>query len=545
MQNYEDEDNLIELEELRLKNINSIPYDLLNGGFCSNIYGNNDIHKKSISNDEGILQKSEQSFDTSDKTEIIIESDDYDNGKLFSKTSFESYDENKRKGEIKMDYSEYDEYIKQSEERNKRMQKDKPEFENNEKPENTEINKHEKEDNGLKKVEMRDESQEDKKTKGNDSDLFEKKKKKRVFPIILLIILAILLILGAYFFMEYNKMIKPMATKENAQDIKFEVKKGDTLNDVSEELEKVGLIRDKEFFKLYWKLNKISDFKSGKYKISTSADVKEIVDILNQGKVDTERIVLTIIEGSNMQSIAKKVAQITETTEKDFFEYMTDEKFLNELIEKYWFLTDEIKNKDIYYALEGYLFPETYFFTPQDATIKNVIYTMLDQMEKELAEYKPLYVDRDGNMLHSEKYTIGQRLALASVVEKEANSKEDKKNVAGLFYNRLKLNMSLGSDVTTYYAIKVNLYERDLTINELNMENKYNTRGPNMQGKLPIGPICSPSREAIQAAFKPNKIDAIFFVSDKDGKLYFSKTLSEHDAIIDKLKAENKWHVYK
>ena len=104
--------------------------------------------------------------------------------------------------------------------------------------------------------------------------------------------------------------------------------------------------------------------------------------------------------------------------------------------------------------------------------------------------------------------------------------------------------MSLGSDVTAYYAFKVDMGERDLYAKELNTENPYNTRGPNMEGKLPVGPICSPSREAINAAINYTDTDNLYFVADKNKKVYFTKTYEEHTNLIKQLKSDGLWYEY-
>ena len=130
------------------------------------------------------------------------------------------------------------------------------------------------------------------------------------------------------------------------------------------------------------------------------------------------------------------------------------------------------------------------------------------------------------------------------MAEKEANTLEDRKEVIGVFLNRISKGMNLGSDVTTYYAIGVNMGERDLYQKELDSYNPYNTRGPNMGGKLPIGPISSVSKNSIKAALYPSNTDYIFFVADKNGKLYFSKTNYEHEKIINNLKNQGLWFEY-
>lgn len=101
-----------------------------------------------------------------------------------------------------------------------------------------------------------------------------------------------------------------------------------------------------------------------------------------------------------------------------------------------------------------------------------------------------------------------------------------------------------GSDVTTYYAAKVDIGERDLYQKELDDENPYNTRGPNMEGKLPIGPISSVSKASIEAALNPSDTDYLYFVADKNGDVYFTKTVSEHNRKINELREQGKWLEY-
>ena len=120
----------------------------------------------------------------------------------------------------------------------------------------------------------------------------------------------------------------------------------------------------------------------------------------------------------------------------------------------------------------------------------------------------------------------------------------DRKNVASVFYNRLDLGMSLGSDVTTYYAVKTDMGDRDLYQAEIDRYNAYNTRGPNMEGKLPIGPISSIGRASIEAAIEPSDTDYLFFVADKNGKLYFTKTNSEHIQVVNNLQSTGMWYEY-
>ena len=117
-------------------------------------------------------------------------------------------------------------------------------------------------------------------------------------------------------------------------------------------------------------------------------------------------------------------------------------------------------------------------------------------------------------------------------------------SVTSVFYiYLLKENFAQIPD-QLYYAAKVEMNERDIYKSELNAKNPYNTRGPNMGGKIPIGPICNPSKTAIEAALDYTETDAYYFVADKNGKVYFTKNNDEHIKMINKLKNEGLWYTY-
>ena len=211
--------------------------------------------------------------------------------------------------------------------------------------------------------------------------------------------------------------------------------------------------------------------------------------------------------------------------------FLGDHDYDNE--ENYNLAGKEITNKDIYYPLEGYLFPDTYYFNGKDVSVKEIFKAMLDKM-KSVLERIEIKTD----------LTTHELLTMASIVELEGKNSSARKDIASVFYNRIKKNISLGSDVTTYYAYGIDMGERDLKRSELNSYNPYNTRGPNMAGKLPIGPIASPSLSSIQAAAEPNETEYLFFVADKNGKVYFTRNNSEHEKMISNLKQQGLWYVY-
>ena len=287
---------------------------------------------------------------------------------------------------------------------------------------------------------------------------------KHGFLKILIIVIIFLAIVCTATVIWYNTSLSGTGSKEEKAE--FVIEMGSGTDKIANILEENGVIKSKLAFKLYVKLNNISNFKAGSYTITKDMSVPEIATTLQTGVVFKETgYNITFVEGKTIDYIAKVIAENTDNTEQDVYDLLKDEEYIDSLISEYWFITDEIKNKDIYYPLEGYLFPDT----------------MLDQMKKVLDNYK--------SDIESSNYSVHEILTMASVIENEAVFDKDRKDVASVFYNRLNAKMSLGSDVTTYYAFKIELGSRDLNKSEIDTYNPYNTRGPNMSGKLPVGPI--------------------------------------------------------
>ena len=309
------------------------------------------------------------------------------------------------------------------------------------------------------------------------------------------------------------------------------IENGSTISDIAALLKKEGLIKDENFFKLYVKLKKVSNVYAAKYYFSPSMNLDEIINTLNEGGYNENEISITFKEGINMRGIAKLIKENTSNSEDDVYKKLKDEKYLNSVIEKYWFLTDDIKNSKIYYSLEGYLFPDTYRFNSKDVTVEEIFNKMLDQMEKELNKYK--------KQIENSKYSVHELMTLASITQSEGYNEDDFKNIASVFYNRLKTGMALGSCVTSYYGVKKDMTD-ELLQKDIDASNPYNTRGNNPV-KMPIGPISMPGAKALDATLDPIETSYYFFVSDKNNKLYFTKTLNEHERMITKLQNEGLW----
>ena len=359
--------------------------------------------------------------------------------------------------------------------------------------------------------------------------------KKSILKIILILLVLIVLTGVIAVFAWYNLSIKPVESG-NTENIVVDIVSGQGTEGIANVLKENNLIKDDLAFKVYCKLNEVNNMQAGTYEFNKNMSVEEIVKKLQAGDVVIKEITVTFPEGKNMRDIAEIIDENTNLTYDEVMEVFESKEYAENLIEDYWFLTDEILDEDIYYPLEGYLYPDTYTFESVDVSIDDIIKTLLNQTDKVLSEYQ-LEIESKG-------YTVHQFLSLASVVENEGISTEDRKGIAAVFMNRIANNMALQSDVTTYYAFKIDMGERDLTVEELNTYNKYNTRGPNMEGLIPIGPISNISQSAIEATLNPLDSDALFFVADKNGKVYFSNTNAEHEQIISELQEQGLWYTY-
>ncbi len=349
---------------------------------------------------------------------------------------------------------------------------------------------------------------------------------------IILLVIFVIGIVGAN--IVYKSLLKPI--QSNSEKVTITITGGSGISAIADQLEKEGVIKSAMAFKVYTKINSSTAMQAGKYELDKNMSVEDIIKVLNDGIVLDETVTITFVEGKNIRKIAATIEEKTDNTEEDVFNLLQDKEYIDSLIEKYWFIDEDIKDEDIYYSLEGYLYPDTYTLANKSEDVKTIFGRMLDKMDTVLTKYKEEIEESD--------YSVHELLSLASVVELEARNKDDRAEVAGVFYNRLDRKMALQSDVTTYYATKIDMDERDLTNAELNSKNPYNTRSTSMAGKLPVGPICMASESSIKAVIEPKETNALFFVADKNGKVYFSRTNSEHEKKIKELKDSGLWYIY-
>ncbi len=316
---------------------------------------------------------------------------------------------------------------------------------------------------------------------------------KKITIFFILLILFFIFI-GFYYYqgtLPYNKLDK--STKI------FVIKKGESLNSIINNLEKEGLIRSRIIFRLVVERLGISKkIQAGDFRLSPSMSAYEIAQTLTHGTIDKW---LTIIEGLRKEEIAEIISKEFNVSQIEF----------------------------ISFSEEGYLFPDTYLI-PKDADAEMIIKILKQNYHRK--------VNNDIIYLANKKgFNEKELITLASIVEKEAKLKDDKIKVASILIKRLKNNWPLQVDATIQYALGYQSKERTwwkkyLTESDLKIDSPYNTY-KNLG--LPPTPICNPGLDSILAVINADdNIPYWYYLSDKTGKIQYSKTLEEHERNIEK-----------
>lgn len=352
-------------------------------------------------------------------------------------------------------------------------------------------------------------------------------KKKKAKPLFFVLIFMVVIVIGTFLGRMY--LLAPV-DKNNHDDVEVVIESGSSTSKIGKILKENGLIKSELFFKAYIRVHNVQSLKASTYFFQKSMSLAEIVLSLEEGNTyNPDQVRLTFREGIRIVDYAEEIVKKTNHSYEEVISYFQDREYAKSLISEYWFLTDDILSSDIYYPLEGYLAPDTYYFYNADVEISTIIETLLNEMEEVLSTYRETIQD------HVHSY-----ITMASVVELEGTNTENRKMIVGIFQNRLSSGMNMGSDVTTYYGLQAPMSE-DLNTEQFASVNGYNTRLSSMIGKMPVGPICSVSSSSIEASVFPTESDYLFFVADKHGNIYYTKTNAEHNKKIAEIKEKGDW----
>ena len=359
----------------------------------------------------------------------------------------------------------------------------------------------------------------------------KKKSHLKVFFISLLIFLA-LISAGGYFGYQYVQSSLQPVDADSKQYVTVQIPEGSNVQEIGKTLEDAGLIKHGLVFSLYAKYKNYADLKSGYYNLQKSMSTEDIIHELQKGGTAEAQepvlATLTIPEGYTIDQIAQAVGQLQgdfkePLTADAFLAKVQDDNFISQEVAKYPSLLESLPTKEsgTRYRLEGYLFPATYSIK-ESTTIESLIDEMLAAMDKNLSPYY--------STIKSKNLTVNELLTIASLVEKEGAKTEDRKLIAGVFYNRLNRDMPLQSNIAILYAQgklgqNISLAE-DVAI-DTNIDSPYNVY--KNVGLMP-GPVDSPSLDAIESSINQTKSDNLYFVADvTEGKVYYANNQEDHD----------------
>ncbi len=346
---------------------------------------------------------------------------------------------------------------------------------------------------------------------------------RKIVMIISLVVVLIVAGIALTGYLYIQSSLKPVSPGSKEMK-KVEIPIGSSASSIGQILEKQGIIKSELIFKYYVKLNNETGFQAGTYDLSPSMTIDQIITNLKKGKVLKQaKLKFTIPEGLQLDEIAKIIAKHTDYDQAEILKKLDDPKYIKSLMEKYpHLLTDKLLEKDIKHPLEGYLFPATYSFYEEKPTLDQLVNKMLVKTNSIIAKYE--------DQMNKKKLTIHEILTMASLIEEEATEKADRHKISSIFYNRIKVGMPLQTDPTVLYSL--GKHKERVTYKDTEVVSPYNTY--QVKG-LPPSPISNAGETSIEAAINPEKTDYLYFLAaKKTGKVYYSKSLEEHNKLKEK-----------
>lgn len=314
-----------------------------------------------------------------------------------------------------------------------------------------------------------------------------------------------------FLFFWWKSVVAPVNPKDSSQH-NFLITKGQSVAKIASNLEKEGIIKDDLAFRLYTKFtNTDKSIKAGEYKLSPNLSLDKLVSALFKGP---SLLWVTIPEGLRREEVPAKYIKALEIKPDTQAQFTSD--FLK-----------ATENS------EGMLFPETYLF-PKDVTAAKAVSTMKNTFNSKVTEDMKADATKNG-------MDLNEILTLASIVERETKTDEERPVVAGILLKRMEIGMPLQTDATLQYIV-ANMKCKDKSVNDCSwwevplggdrtLRSPYNTY--TNQG-LPPAPIASPGLTSIKAVIYPEESDYLYYIHDKDGKIRYGKTLEEHNANVQK-----------
>ena len=358
---------------------------------------------------------------------------------------------------------------------------------------------------------------------------------KRIVAVVMSLVVVFFLATCTFGFFWVKSSLEPINT-EATKTIQVEVPEGSSTKEIANILFENDLIKNATVFNYYSKIKSYNNYQSGFYNLSQSMSVDDLAKALQESGTPTAQEEpagkVLIVEGYTLTQIANSVTLNAKTDDKtdktpftseEFLATVTNQEFIDRMVATYPNLFASLPAADsgVIYRLEGYLFPAVYDYY-DDTTIEDLVEQMTSTTDARLQPYYEAIANKN--------LTVNEVLTLASLVEKEGSTDEDRRNIASVFFNRLNAEMPLQSNIAILYA-QGKLGEETTLAEDTNIdtsiESPYNIYW--RAGLMP-GPVDSPSLSAIEAVLNANATDYYYFVADvTTGTVYFANTIEEHD----------------
>lgn len=358
---------------------------------------------------------------------------------------------------------------------------------------------------------------------------------KRIVAVVMSLVVVFFLATCTFGFFWVKSSLEPINT-EATKTIQVEIPEGSSTKEIANILFENDLIKNATVFYYFSKIKSYNNFQSGFYNLSQSMSVDDLAKALQESGTPTAQEEpagkVLIVEGYTLTQIANSVTLNAKTDDKtdktpftseEFLATVTNQEFIDRMVATYPNLFASLPAADsgVIYRLEGYLFPAVYDYY-DDTTIEDLVEQMISTTDARLQPYYEAIANKN--------LTVNEVLTLASLVEKEGSTDEDRRNIASVFFNRLNAEMPLQSNIAILYA-QGKLGEETTLAEDTNIdtsiESPYNIYW--RAGLMP-GPVNSPSLSAIEAVLNENATDYYYFVADvTTGTVYFANTIEEHD----------------
>jgi len=345
--------------------------------------------------------------------------------------------------------------------------------------------------------------------------------KKKIFIALGVVVIAVIgSLIAGYLIIDQHTHRPINTTGENIHYVEIEIETGMLPGDVNELLSHHGLIRSTATANWIVRLNNWGGIQAGIYSLSQGMSLSDMYGMFIAGRVvEEETIRVTIPEGETLEFIAHAFAEGLGFDENELMVLWSNVAFLEELVDAYWFLTDEIFGEDIIHPLEGYFYPITYFIPVSLDDPKELTHILLDMTEHRIADLR--------DEIEEHEMTFHDILTFASIIEAETQEDDEMLMVSGVFHNRLEIEKQFQSCATVQYVWPER--RTHVTYEMTQVDSPYNTY---RNAGLPPGAVNSPSIHAIHAVMNPVDHDYLFFISDMfnciDGRTHFFTNYTDH-----------------